>query len=86
MTQYETGLHIVDNFLNQDFRKILKRIVKLPITPELETPGGHKNIRTLHNILPCHKTQNFDEVDPILHRYFRKKLQKFINTPFTTFN
>jgi len=86
MKKYESGVHIVDDFLNKDFNKILKRIIKLPVVQEIETPGGSKNVYTLHNILPCHKTQNFDEVEPILHRYFRKKLQKFFNTPFTTFN
>ena len=68
MRKYENGLHIIDDFLNKDFNKILKRIINLPLTPQLETPGGSKNIYTLHNILPCHKTQNFDEVDPVLHR------------------
>ena len=86
MTKYETGLHVIDDFLNTDFNKILKRIVQLPTTQELETPGGSKNISTLHNILPCYKTKNFDEVDPSLHRYFRTKLQKFFGSPFTTFN
>ena len=84
MTQYETGLHVIDDFLNTDFNKILKKIIQLPITQELETPGGSKNISTLHNILRCYKTKNFDEVDPSLHRYFRKKLQRIHERLFTS--